>query len=173
MMNSVKSDGICSFEITESNNRKLKALIRYAQMLDDVVTTYAAESMDAPPDRLNSDGLINSLLDDVTDRQIKALVKRHGFESENEFIELIGACNDGTEVLVLVKNAERKYYKQSHLRILSQIPVDDGQKVIPFGDVIKDAVKEAEMDLKLVEMADECKQLIDKAYPKSRKGGQK
>lgn len=125
-MISVKSDGICSFEITETNNRKLKALINYAMMLDCVVDN---------EEYLNADGLINALVDKITDSEIKALVKRHGFESENEFVETVGACADGMEVLELVHNAEKKYYKQYHLRILSQIPIDDGQKELPFSVV--------------------------------------
>lgn len=129
-MISVKSDGICIFEITETNNKKLKALINYSMMLDSVVSQY-----DDTSECLNADGLINTLIDDITDREIKALVKRHGFESENEFIEVVGACSDGEEVMELVRNAEKKYYKQYHLRILSQIPVDDGQKELPFSVV--------------------------------------
>lgn len=38
MDKSIKSDGVCSFEITESNNQKIHALLLYAQMLDLVVT---------------------------------------------------------------------------------------------------------------------------------------
>ena len=128
MEKSIKSSGLCEFEITETNDRKLKALAVYAQMLDKIVS----EDPDAGGERLNIDGIINSLLDEVTDRRIKALKSRHGFESESEFVELMLECRDGEQALMIVQNAERTFYKKMHTDILSQIPVEDRQNVLPF-----------------------------------------
>lgn len=133
---SVKSYGVCEFEITESNNRKLMALIVYAQMLDRIVSINSEEGTE----RLNIDGIINELLDDALERRIKTLKARHGFESESEFVELMVACNGtnpivvGAQALDVVRNSERLLYKKMHRKILEQIPVEDRQMSFEFVD---------------------------------------
>jgi len=126
-MKTVKSDGVMSFEVTDSNNMKLRALIVYAQVLD-----YVVSQTEKNAETLNADAVINSLLDDITDKRIKELVKRHGFESDNEFIEVVGACRNAEEALSVIKEAEISYYKASHEHILSQVPFDDKQLKLSF-----------------------------------------
>lgn len=128
MDKSIKSDGVCIFEITESNNKKIHALLLYAQMLDLVVTGDPCNDMD----HINADGVINELIDDITDRRIKELCKRHGFTGVDEFVDLVGACENGSDVLAVIQNAEKFYYKNAHRQVLSQIPVEDKQTRLPL-----------------------------------------
>lgn len=129
MDNTTINNGVFEFVIMEQVEKKLKALLLYAQMLDLISFNPDSETH---CEHINIDGVINDLLDEITTRRIKELCKRHGFECSNDFIDVIGACSDGAEVQHIIQNAERKYYLAYHTRILSQIPVDDGQKDLPF-----------------------------------------
>lgn len=129
---SIKADGDMTFTVTETNARKIKALSMYVRMLDDVAQECAEAERADPPGLLNLDGLLNALLDDATDRRIAAITKRHGFDGACECVDLLGACRDGAEVRHIVQEAEKIYYKRAHAEILAQIPVDDGQGVLPF-----------------------------------------
>ena len=128
MDKSIKSDGVFSFEITESNNQKIHALILYAQMLDLVVTGDPGNDME----HINADGVINELVNDITDRRIKELCKRHGFTGIEEFVDAIGSCEKASDVLAVIQNAEKFYYKRAHEQVLSQIPVEDKQARLPL-----------------------------------------
>jgi hypothetical protein len=100
-------------------------------MIDLVCADIASNSQESH-EPLNADGLLNAILDDAFKAKVRALVKRHGFESENEFVELIGACADAKDVLQIVRNAENKYYIKQHRIVLEQIPVEDRQRDIDF-----------------------------------------
>lgn len=128
---SIRCAGICSFEITDSNNRYLRALTMYTRMIDLVCADIASNGQE-PHEPLNADGLINAILDDAFKSKVRELVKRHGFGSENEFVELIGACADAKDVLHIVRNAENNYYIKQHRIVLEQIPVEDRQRDIDF-----------------------------------------
>ena len=125
---SIKPDGVCSFEITENNNRKLKALLKYAEMLDYI----AQKSAQEPIDSINADGVINELLDDITDKRVKALAKKHSFEDDQDFIDCLGMCENAERAFEIIQNSERAYYRKAHAKILEQIPVDDKQARLPL-----------------------------------------
>lgn len=129
-MDERKSDGIYSFDITDSNARKLRSLLKYAEMVDEIIEKDPADT----GERLNADGVINELLDEITDKRISDLRKRHCFESADEFIDLVGACEDGEDVKTVIESAEMAYYKKYHTNILSQIPEEDRQGKLDFGD---------------------------------------
>jgi hypothetical protein len=129
-MDEKKSDGIYSFDITESNARKLRSLLKYAEMVDEVIEKDPSDT----GERLNADGVINELLDEITDKRISDLRKRHCFESSDEFIDLVGSCKDGEDVKMVIESAEMAYYKKYHTNILSQIPAEDRQGKLDFGD---------------------------------------
>ncbi len=128
---SIRCAGVCSFEITDSNDRYLRALTMYTRMIDLVCADIASKGQE-PHEPLNADGLINAILDNALKTKVHALVKRHGFASENEFVELIGACTDAKDALQIVRNAENKYYIDQHRIVLEQIPVEDRQRDIDF-----------------------------------------
>ena len=117
--------GDCSFEITTGNEIMLKALTKYAMMLDFITNSQADE-------QLNVDGLINSILADGMTKRIKELVKKHGFENTDDFISNMLNCHDGEEVNIIVKDQELKFYHKLHDEILSYIPIDNKQKTLPI-----------------------------------------
>lgn len=115
----------CTFKITTTNEMMLRALIKYSMMLD-FVTNAQGEDM------LNVDGLINSIMSEGMTRRIKELVKRHGFDDAEEFMDVMTSCSDGEEVSVEIKNRERIALQKMHDEILSHIPLDDKQKSLSF-----------------------------------------
>ena len=84
--------GECTFGITGSNDMMLRALMKYTMMLDTVAIQVGDE------EQLTMDGLINFLLDDAINRNIKEIIKRHGFEDRNDFYDSIATCQSGEEV---------------------------------------------------------------------------
>ena len=112
--------GDCTFKITMGNEVQLRALSKYAQMLDFV--THAT-----PDEQLNVDGLVNCILNEGMAKRIKELAKRHGFEDSAEFIDCMNACGDGDEVSVEIKEHERAAYQRAHDAILAHIPIEDRQ----------------------------------------------
>ena len=118
--------GDCTFPITFPNEVMLRALSKYAMMLDYVTNAKEEE-------QLNIDGLINSILYEGMTKRIKDLVKKHGFEDQQEFIDCMAACQDGEEVFVEVKNQEKVFYQTAHDEILAHIPMEDRQGALPFG----------------------------------------
>lgn len=116
----------CSFQITTANELILNALIKYSMMLDIVTGSEGDE-------QLNVDGLLNSLLCEGMTKRVKDLVKRHGFDSVDDFTETLNACKDGNEALQEVKLHEQTMFQKMHDEILSHIPLDDGQKTLNFG----------------------------------------
>ena len=118
---STKSKGDITFEVTESNEKKLKALSMYSRVLDLIV---------GGEERLSFDGLLNSLIDEVTDKRIKALKSKHGFDDENDFIDIMCESADPAEALSSIRMAEKLSYRKMKDLILSQMPVLDGQKTL-------------------------------------------
>lgn len=114
-----------SFDITMANQMMLTALAHYSDMLD-----YVTQARDE--DKLNIDGLINSLIAEGMTKRIKDLVKRHSFDSQEEFIDVMCGCNDAEETLSEVKSHEASAYQKMHDEILSHIPVEDAQKSLPL-----------------------------------------
>lgn len=114
-----------SFQITSGNATMLSALVKYSQMLDYV--TGASED-----ELLNIDGLINSILDEGMTRRIKDLVKKHSFESADEFIDCMTYCKSGEDVFNEIKQHEKNFYQMTHDEILSQVPLLDNQKELPL-----------------------------------------
>jgi hypothetical protein len=125
--------GDCTFPITFPNEVMLKALSKYAMMLD-----YVTNAKD--DEKLNIDGLINSILYEGMTKRIKDLVKKHGFEDSQEFIDCMAACKDGEEVSVEVKNQEKVFYQTAHDEILAHIPMEDRQKALPFNSTKNEEV---------------------------------
>ena len=119
------SDDTVSFRITGINMNMLQALSKYAQMLDHV--TNAAED-----ERLNVEGVINSILNDGMTKEIKDICKRHGFIDMEDFMESMSECRDGEEVAHTCKLRESIKLKKDHDKILAHIPIDDKQCRIPF-----------------------------------------
>ena len=117
--------GDCSFQITMANERMLKSLSKYAMMLD-YVTCAEGEKL------LNVEGLINSILYNGMSRMIKDMVKKHGFEDQEDFIDCMNACKDGEEVSIEIKHHECSAYQKMHDDILAHIPLDDKQKSLEF-----------------------------------------
>ena len=117
--------GDCTFKITTANEIMLNALSKYAMMLDFVTDSKGDNA-------LNVEGLINSILFNGMNRMIKDLVKRHGFESSEEFIDSMRACKDGEEVSIEVKHHECEEYQRLHDDILAHIPIDDKQCKFDF-----------------------------------------
>lgn len=119
------SFGDCSFQITTANEMMLSALSKYAQYLD--YTTNAAQD-----EQLNIDGLINRILCASMERWIKELVKQYGFDSSDDFIDVMTHCEDGEEVSVELANHARIALQKEHDEILSHIPMDSPQRELPF-----------------------------------------
>lgn len=120
---STKSKGDITFEVTESNERKIKALAMYSQVLDLIV---------GGDEKLSIDGLINSLIDEITDKRIKAIKSKHGFDDENDVIEILCSSQDAAAALSSIRMSEKLSYKRMKDSILAQMPVLDGQKEL-FG----------------------------------------
>lgn len=120
---STKSKGDITFEVTESNERKIKALAMYSQVLDLIV---------GGDEKLSLDGLINSLIDEITDKRIKAIKAKHGFDDENDVIEILCGSQDAAAALSSIRMSEKLSYKRMKDSILAQMPVLDGQKEL-FG----------------------------------------
>lgn len=117
--------GDCTFQITTANEVRLKAMSKYAMMLDYVVDADNAE-------KLNIDGLINSILEEGMVKRLKELSKKHGFESPEDFVESLLACQDGEETAYEIKEQERSFYQKMHDEILSHISVEDNSKQKSF-----------------------------------------
>lgn len=117
--------GDCTFQITTANEVMLKALTKYAMMLD-YVTQAQGE------DQLNVEGVLNSILYNGMSKMIKDLVKKHGFEDPTEFMDCMNGCADGEEVANEVKHHERVEYQKTHDEILSHIPLPDKQSKFDF-----------------------------------------
>ncbi|MBQ8037908.1 MAG: hypothetical protein IJ268_13035 [Proteobacteria bacterium] len=115
----------CNFRMTKGNHIKLKALAKYAMMLD-WVTNAKGE------DCLNTDGILNLILDEGMTRRIKDIAKKHGFYDSDDFITTMSDCGDGDEVTYAVRYKEQNYLKRAHDEILKHIPIDDKQKDLPF-----------------------------------------
>ena len=114
-----------SFQITSGNAVMLAALTKYAQMLDFI--TNADES-----EQLNIDGLFNSIICEGMTRRIKDLVKRHSFESQEDFIDSMTYAKDVAAVAEVIKQKEMDFYQKNHDEILSHIPIEDDQKKLPL-----------------------------------------
>ena len=117
--------GDCTFQITTANEVMLKALTKYAMMLD-YVTQAQGE------DQLNVEGVLNSILYNGMSKMIKDLVKKHGFEDSIEFMDVMNSCKDGEEVANEVKHHERAEYQKVHDDILCHIPMPDTQAKFDF-----------------------------------------
>ncbi len=115
----------CEFKITGFNLDMLNALCKYAMMLDHV--THAE-----PDEQLNVDGVINTILNKGLKREIKDIIKRHGFMDIEDFIISMSGCEDGAEVAHVVRQRENSRISIEHARILSQIPVEDKQCKLPL-----------------------------------------
>lgn len=116
---STKSKGEIAFIVTESNEKKLKALAMYSQVLDLIV---------GGDEDLSFDGLLNSLIDEITDKRVKSLKSKHGFDDENDFIDIMASSESPGDALASIKMAEKIAYKKMKDSILEQMPVLDGQK---------------------------------------------
>lgn len=119
------SFGDCTFQITTANEMMLSALSKYAQFLD-------YKTNPAPDERLNIDGLINSILSSAMERRIKELVKQYGFDGADDFIDVMTHCENGEEVSVELANHARIALQKEHDEILSHIPMDSPQRELPF-----------------------------------------
>lgn len=118
--------GDYTFKITSGNMMNLSTLCKYAQMLD-FVTRAEGEN------QLNIDGVINEILNDALSKRVKALAKKHGFESDYDFSETLSACKDGEEVAHVIQESEREAYVRAHDEILAHIPYEDRQMKL-FGN---------------------------------------
>ena len=83
-------------------------------------------------ERLNVDGVINSLLAEGMTKRVKDLAKRHGFDASSDFVESLNLCKDGEEVKAVVRDQELEMLKKTHDEILSHIPLEDSQKKFEF-----------------------------------------
>lgn len=115
--------GDCTFQITTANEIRLKALCKYAEMLDYVTNAEEQACVD---------GLINSLLEQAMVKRIGELYKKHGFDSAQDFIDQLNACKDGEEVRHEVQEAEKISYQKAHDEILSHVPIPDTQTKFDF-----------------------------------------
>ena len=110
--------GDYTFRITVDNMLNIETLFKYAQMLDFVIGS-------RDKFKLNMDGVVNEVLDEAVSKRVKALAKKHGFESTGDFIESICECKDGEEVSNAIKQAEHLAYVRAHNKILSLVPLYD------------------------------------------------
>lgn len=118
--------GDCTFQITAANETMLSALSKHAQFLDYQV------SKKGNCEQLNLDGLVNKILYDAMKRRINELVKEFGFDDVDDFIDVMAHCADGEEVAIELDNHTFNKYQKQHDEILSHIPMDSGQKELPF-----------------------------------------
>lgn len=115
--------GLCSFEMTKSVEQKIAALSVYMQV---------SELVSKEPERLTVDGLLNMLLDDITNRYINDLVKKHGFDDAWHFISSAISTPTPNDFYELIQTIEKGRYVDVYRRVLSQIPVPDTQKELAF-----------------------------------------
>ena len=118
--------GECTFGITGSNDMMLRALMKYTMMLDTVASQVGDE------EQLTMDGLINFLLDDAINRNIKEIIKRHGFEDRNDFYDSIATCQSGEEVKAVCEDREKTKLMTMREQIREQMPIDDKQMNLPL-----------------------------------------
>ena len=116
-------NGDITFGIIGPVERKLKAFMRYTELLDFVLSE---------DEKLNTDGAINMLLDKVLDCELKKLAKQHGYTNQDEFIEKMLEAKDGKEAHDVIVDGQLTMYKTQHQEILSHIPVPEDQMVLPF-----------------------------------------
>lgn len=121
-----KASGECIFTLTDSNERKLRALSMYMRVVEEV----SRPKQDGEP--LCIDGLLNTLFDQISDIWIKDLVKKHGFADSEDFIGIACACKDQMELLDLIHKLEKCRYIVTYKKILEQIPIPDTQMDLPF-----------------------------------------
>lgn len=135
-----KSCGEFKFEITDENEKRLKAILIYSKVFNLIVLGDYEKNPgnDDEPEKLNDDGVINFILDDALTKWIKVLLNKHGFTDAQEFVEVIGGCESGEQVLDIIQRAEKRYYHGMYKGILAQIPLDDGQMQLPFDGENKD-----------------------------------
>lgn len=117
----------CTFKITGINAGMLAAFAKYAMMLDYV-------SHADGDNVLSIDGIMNTLLDEALKRRIKELCKCHGFLDIEDFMEVMGECEDGEEVRARINERQHEAFKQAHDNILAHMPIDDKQCQLPFGE---------------------------------------
>ena len=118
-----KEAGIVSFCITETNEKYLNAITKYLQRTEYILK---------PEETVTIDGVINDALECAFLSKIKSLTKKHGLNSENDFVEMINLCKDGEEVFNFIQEAETNEMKRDYDKILSQIPMPDMQKDLPI-----------------------------------------
>lgn len=118
-----KEAGTVTFIISEPNERALKAITKYMQRTEYLIK---------PDELITIDGIINYALECAFSARIKDLVKKHGFGSSNDFIDIVCACQDGEEVDRCITEAESVEMRKDYYRILSQIPLPDTQKDLPI-----------------------------------------
>lgn len=118
-----KEAGIITFSISEPNERALNAMLKYLQR---------SEYLLKPEEVITIDGVINDALECAFCAKIKYLSKKHGLNSDGEFIDLLNACKDGKEVCRVIAEAETVEMQKDYDRILSQIPMPDTQKDLPI-----------------------------------------
>jgi hypothetical protein len=123
---SIKASGECTFTLTESNEKKLRALSMYMRVVEEV----SRPKQDGEP--LCIDGLMNTLIDQVTEQWIKDLVKKHGFMDSQDFVSIACACKDEAELFDIIQKLEKCRYIVMYKKILEQIPIPDKQKDLPF-----------------------------------------
>lgn len=121
-----KASGECTFTLTGSNERKLRALSMYMRVVEEV----SRPKQDGEP--LCFDGLLNTLFDQISDLWIKDLVKKHGFADAKDFIDIACACKDQIELLDIIHKLEKCRYIVTYQKILEQIPIPDPQMGLPF-----------------------------------------
>ncbi len=124
-----QSDEQITFQITGFNMKMLSSLCRYAQMLDHVTNAQDDE-------QLNTDGVINSILNDGMTKEIKDICKHHGFLDVEDFIESMAECQDGEEAAHVCRTRQNTRLKAKHDKVLAQIPIDDKQGTLRFEGVI-------------------------------------
>lgn len=118
-----KEAGIITFSISEPNERALNAVLKYLQR---------SEYLLKPEEVITIDGVINDALECAFGLKIKTLSKKHGLNSDGEFIDLLNACKDGKEVCRVIAESETVEMQKDYDRILSQIPIPDTQKDLPI-----------------------------------------
>ena len=113
-----------TFAVNGPTERKLRAFLAYAQLLDFVLDD---------EEKLSPDGCINLLLDSALDAEIKKISKRFGYNPA-EFIEKMCESKDGESAHDVIVEGQLVVYKTEHQKILSHIPVPSDQMILPFND---------------------------------------
>lgn len=113
-----------TFAVNGPTERKLRAFLAYAQMLDYVLDD---------DEKLSPDGCINLLLDSALDAEIKKISKRFGYNPA-EFIDKMCESKDGESAHDAIVEGQLVVYKTEHQKILSHIPVPSDQMILPFND---------------------------------------